>query len=35
VRKRAKEIEKEKDALYQQIGKLTTQVEWMKKKSGV
>jgi transposase-like protein len=34
VRKQTKEIEKEKDELYQQIGKLTTQVEWLKKKSG-
>jgi transposase-like protein len=34
-RKRAQEDEKEKDALYQQIGKLTTQVEWLKKKAGV
>ena len=32
-RKQYKEAEKEKDALYQQIGKLTTQVEWLKKKS--
>jgi transposase-like protein len=32
--KQAKEAEKEKDALYQQIGKLTTQIEWLKKKSG-
>jgi transposase-like protein len=34
ARKQAKEAEAEKDALYQQIGKLTTQVEWLKKKSG-
>ncbi len=33
-RKYAKEAEKEKDALYQQIGKLTAQLEWLKKKSG-
>jgi 5'-3' exonuclease len=34
ARKQAKEAEKEKDALYQQIGKLTAQIEWLKKKSG-
>jgi transposase-like protein len=34
ARKQTKESEKEKDALYQQIGKLTTQIEWLKKKSG-
>jgi transposase-like protein len=34
ARKYAKETEKEKDALYQQIGKLTAQIEWLKKKSG-
>jgi len=28
------EDEKEKDDLYKQIGKLTTQVEWLKKKAG-
>jgi transposase-like protein len=28
------ESEKEKDELYKQIGKLTTQVEWLKKKAG-
>jgi transposase-like protein len=33
--KQAKEDEKEKDELYQQIGKLTTQIEWLKKKSGL
>lgn len=33
-RKAAKEAEKEKEALYQQIGKLTTQLEFIKKKSG-
>ena len=33
ARKQAKETEKEKDELYQQIGKLTTQIEWLKKKS--
>jgi len=33
--KQAKEASKEKDALYQQIGKLTTQIEWLKKKSGI
>lgn len=32
--KMAIEYEKEKDALYKQIGKLTTQIEWLKKKSG-
>lgn len=35
ARKQAKEIEKEKDELYQQIGKLTAQIEWLKKKSGI
>jgi transposase-like protein len=35
ARKHAKEAEKEKDELYQQIGKLTTQLEWVKKKSGL
>jgi len=35
ARKQAKETEKEKDALYQQIGKLTAQIEWIKKKSGI
>ena len=34
-KKQAKEIEKERDELYQQIGKLTTQIEWLKKKSGL
>jgi transposase-like protein len=34
ARKEKKESENEKDALYQQIGKLTTQIEWLKKKSG-
>jgi transposase-like protein len=34
ARKLAKEAEKEKDSLYQQIGKLTAQIEWLKKKSG-
>ena len=34
ARKQAREAEKEKDALYQQIGKLTAQIEWLKKKSG-
>ena len=27
--------EKEKDDLYKQIGKLSTQIEWLKKKSGI
>lgn len=35
ARKQAKETEKEKDELYQQIGKLTAQIEWLKKKSGL
>ena len=30
----ALENEREKDDLYKQIGKLTTQIEWLKKKSG-
>ena len=34
ARRQAKEIEKEKDDLYKQIGKLTAQIEWLKKKSG-
>jgi transposase-like protein len=34
ARKQAKEAEKERDGLYQQIGKLTAQIEWLKKKSG-
>ena len=33
ARKQINETEKEKDELYQQIGKLTTQIEWLKKKS--
>jgi transposase-like protein len=31
--KKDKEYEKEKDELYKQIGKLTAQIEWLKKKS--
>lgn len=34
-RQQAKETEKEKDELYKQIGKLTTQIEWLKKKSAL
>ena len=34
ARKQTKEAEKEKDELYQQIGKLSAQIEWLKKKSG-
>ncbi len=34
ARKHDKEVKKEKDELYQQIGKLTTQIAWLKKKSG-
>ena len=34
TRRQAKESEKEKAELYQQIGKLTAQIEWLKKKSG-
>jgi transposase-like protein len=33
-RKASFEAEREKDDLYRQIGKLTTQIEWLKKKSG-
>ena len=33
-RKASSEAEREKDDLYKQIGKLTTQIEWLKKKSG-
>ena len=35
ARKQAKEAEREKEALYQQIGKLSAQIEWIKKKSGI
>jgi len=35
ARKQAKEMEQEKDELYKQIGKLSAQIEWLKKKSGV
>lgn len=31
--KRLQESEKEKDQLYRQVGKLSTQMEWIKKKS--
>ena len=34
ARQKSKEAEKEKEELYKQIGKLTTQIEWLKKKSG-
>ena len=34
ARRQVKESEKEKDDLYKQIGKLTAQIEWLKKKSG-
>lgn len=34
-RKARKERDAEVEALYAQIGKLTTQVEWLKKKSGI
>ena len=34
-RRATQEIEKERDDLYKQIGKLTTQIEWLKKKSGL
>ena len=34
-RKEAKEREAELDELYARIGKLTTQIEWLKKKSGL
>ncbi len=33
AQKEASANEKEKDELYRQIGKLTTQMEWLKKKS--
>lgn len=32
--KRANDIEKEKDLLYRQIGKLQVEVEWLKKTTG-
>ena len=32
--KQAKDSEKEKDILYQQIGKLQVEVEWLKKNTG-
>lgn len=32
--RKAKDIEKEKDRLYQQIGKLQVEVEFLKKKHG-
>jgi len=35
ARQQAKAREKETDELYKQIGKLTTQIEWLKKKSGL
>ena len=35
ARKQAKEAEREKDELYAQIGKLSAQIEWLKKKSGI
>lgn len=35
ARHQAKEAEKEKEELYKQIGKLTTQLEWLKKKSSL
>jgi transposase-like protein len=34
ARKQTQENEREKEELYRQIGKLTTQLEWLKKKSG-
>jgi transposase-like protein len=34
TRRASFEAEREKDDLYRQIGKLTTQIEWLKKKSG-
>ena len=34
VTKSLKEIETERDRLYQQIGKLQVEVEWLKKKTG-
>jgi len=35
ARKQAKEAEQEKEELYAQMGKLTAQIEWLKKKSGI
>lgn len=34
-RKEKKALDAEKDELFAQIGKLTTQLEWLKKKSGL
>jgi transposase-like protein len=33
IQKQSRENEREKEELYKQIGKLTTQMEWLKKKS--
>ncbi len=35
AQKQADSAEKEKDELYKQIGKLTAQMEWLKKKSNI
>ena len=35
MRKQAKQYEAQIEELYTQIGKLTAQYEWMKKKSGI
>lgn len=35
LEKKLSTIETEKDALYSQIGRLTTQLNWLKKKSGI
>ena len=35
IRKQAKDYEAQIEELYKQIGKLTAQYEWMKKKSGI
>ena len=35
IRDRAKQYEAQIEELYTQIGKLTAQYEWMKKKSGI
>lgn len=35
MRQQAKEYEREKEELYRQIGKLSTEKEWLKKKSNI
>lgn len=35
ILKERKQFESQKDELYKEIGKLSTQLEWLKKKSGI